>query len=1002
MFTVETFNPNNKENIQSQLAIDALSDLLDVPLALLRQTTADEIFEKLNTSNLDISEKFQTPTDIYEFFSSAASIETESVFKQPLSNVFWRDFFRSIEGIIFATRPQTSDLLFYKLRRHWAWRWREVFFLARVALRIKDADIDFGNLDKKVFNRSFSTLSDLGLILHVGPTKKTDDETSGDLLNLFSEYLVEFEADILSSHSSLKYDIVELGAHFTDRYGLNLFETKKRGQKTISVIKLLEKISESCVTQITHELIRSLVIILYSSSHFKQPQKAKFTFKEISCSRPDEVLVLIENPTIQKGVFSSKKLEEFSVQLHGVKIRFTGHSFIFKDASFKHFKHSYSAYVRNLGERINTKETLRLNESMTLIGGLLNKQLKLSYDTIRIGDIFSLVGKEQKLEKLAFQLSRIIARVISADGVRVYFYNRADQELILIGGYVEGLRRKSPLKPEDIIRPLNSKRQKNSLTKRAIFQRKTQIYTKFDEYRNSKSNALYDWSNTVVQPKENSTYPKAISAISAPILINQRSWGVIEVASSNLAYFGRNEISSLIKIAEMIGSDLHGLNVNRLFNDLASEIYENNEIDTAGHQKNLNSIASRVSDLFLGSTAAIWIRDTYDTQEFKLLGFAKSRDDKESKFFSNVSSYRIDDGLSNTSTLFDSKQKAMIGVFGEGSFDQEWADSSDRRARIFQYFKSILIIGLYDQERGAIGSISIYFEEVIFGDQWLELGNFVSDYASTIVKHLLGVNIQSAGRLALDQHEINNNVLFTKSKIENAVKEIGESLKGKEANGLNLSILKKIEDELQRLPEDTSEYLDQIKAIGSKTNDRSRKAKQPLVYSKLSEVGHPKTWTNIREIINTCFKALEKRYPQNGVIIQVDYSQLNYLINAHSEDLRTIFINLSSNALKHSAKGSTVRITSSIKQFQYTITVRNIGRPISVADQERLFFAEFQASNAKLKNTKGKGLGLFIARQMCEEYQFELNYSQSEPFGNNLVWHNFSIDIPIPSVTSAD
>ena len=82
--------------------------------------------------------------------------------------------------------------------------------------------------------------------------------------------------------------------------------------------------------------------------------------------------------------------------------------------------------------------------------------------------------------------------------------------------------------------------------------------------------------------------------------------------------------------------------------------------------------------------------------------------------------------------------------------------------------------------------------------------------------------------------------------------------------------------------------------------------------------------------------------------------------------------------------------------------MRNIGRPISIADQERLFFAEFQASNAKLKNTKGKGLGLFIARQMCEEYQFELNYSQSEPFGNNLVWHNFSIDIPIPSVSSAD
>jgi signal transduction histidine kinase len=303
---------------------------------------------------------------------------------------------------------------------------------------------------------------------------------------------------------------------------------------------------------------------------------------------------------------------------------------------------------------------------------------------------------------------------------------------------------------------------------------------------------------------------------------------------------------------------------------------------------------------------------------------------------------------------------------------------------------------LYDRKGGPIGSLSIYSEAEFEGDKWRELGKFISEYASALVEYLLGLKVEAAARLSLDQHEIDNNILFSESRITKLDQQVMQMFP------INAQIdrtrLANVRREFQTFTSDINEYLDQIRSIASYSRDRRRDVTVSSVYSQYSREEKPPPWTSLREIVNTCFQAVRERYNDSGVALRPDYSQLTYAIKAYPSDLRTIFTNLSSNAVKHSRASSSLLISAIDDHYTFTVHVRNIAPPMQEEDRIKIFDAEFRGDRAIRENTDGHGLGLFIARKICQEYQFDLSHNQDKRAGNGLVWHDFTVEIPAVDV----
>ena len=96
--------------------------------------------------------------------------------------------------------------------------------------------------------------------------------------------------------------------------------------------------------------------------------------------------------------------------------------------------------------------------------------------------------------------------------------------------------------------------------------------------------------------------------------------------------------------------------------------------------------------------------------------------------------------------------------------------------------------------------------------------------------------------------------------------------------------------------------------------------------------------------------------------------------------LKTVLVNLLSNAAKYSSEGQTIRLTSSFSKGQMQFTVKDEGIGIPAADQPRLFQTFFRANNAT--NIQGTGMGLHIVKRFLDIMGGVIHFTSVENQGS--------------------
>lgn len=104
----------------------------------------------------------------------------------------------------------------------------------------------------------------------------------------------------------------------------------------------------------------------------------------------------------------------------------------------------------------------------------------------------------------------------------------------------------------------------------------------------------------------------------------------------------------------------------------------------------------------------------------------------------------------------------------------------------------------------------------------------------------------------------------------------------------------------------------------------------------------------------------------NKHIIVTDFPEKFPVILADETRLEQVIANLVSNALKYASKGE-IRISGQVRPEQVIVCVSDEGPGIEAKDLPHIF-DRFYRSTKAVKNTKGAGLGLYLARAIVEAH----------------------------------
>ncbi|NLH49864.1 MAG: HAMP domain-containing histidine kinase [Myxococcales bacterium] len=116
---------------------------------------------------------------------------------------------------------------------------------------------------------------------------------------------------------------------------------------------------------------------------------------------------------------------------------------------------------------------------------------------------------------------------------------------------------------------------------------------------------------------------------------------------------------------------------------------------------------------------------------------------------------------------------------------------------------------------------------------------------------------------------------------------------------------------------------------------------------------------------------------------------------ADPEDLRTIFSNLISNAVKYNRDEGLIRIRAEARDGAIHLEIADTGIGIPKGDQKRLFEDFYRATNAKEHTVQGTGLGLSIVKSLVRQNNGLIELESVENQGT-------TIRLALPRATGSD
>ncbi|EDX84616.1 ATPase, histidine kinase-, DNA gyrase B-, and HSP90-like domain protein [Synechococcus sp. PCC 7335] len=146
----------------------------------------------------------------------------------------------------------------------------------------------------------------------------------------------------------------------------------------------------------------------------------------------------------------------------------------------------------------------------------------------------------------------------------------------------------------------------------------------------------------------------------------------------------------------------------------------------------------------------------------------------------------------------------------------------------------------------------------------------------------------------------------------------------------------------------------------------------------------------VNELVSKVVDSLTSEALKKGITLVKDCTQAPPQINIDRLRLQQILINLVSNAIRYTDKGSVKVRCYSIDEERWTLSVCDTGRGIHISQQKRIFSPYVRVGEASAHSAESSGLGLTIVSKLIELLQGEINLVSELGKGST-----FSVTLPI-------
>jgi signal transduction histidine kinase len=142
-------------------------------------------------------------------------------------------------------------------------------------------------------------------------------------------------------------------------------------------------------------------------------------------------------------------------------------------------------------------------------------------------------------------------------------------------------------------------------------------------------------------------------------------------------------------------------------------------------------------------------------------------------------------------------------------------------------------------------------------------------------------------------------------------------------------------------------------------------------------------------VISQSVEEMRSQAMQKNLSLNYDPLQDSVKIKSDKDKLKQVMVNLVSNAIKYTKKGS-VSVSTAVKNREFLIIVADTGIGISSEDRANLFQKFYRIKNEKTKDVIGTGLGLWITLEIIKRMQGKITVESIEGVGSH-----FTVHLPI-------
>lgn len=183
---------------------------------------------------------------------------------------------------------------------------------------------------------------------------------------------------------------------------------------------------------------------------------------------------------------------------------------------------------------------------------------------------------------------------------------------------------------------------------------------------------------------------------------------------------------------------------------------------------------------------------------------------------------------------------------------------------------------------------------------------------------------------------------------------------------------KKIIDDMATSEEEMKEI---VKIIYDESKRMNRLVNELLDIARM-EAGHiqlDKQKTDIHALANKVYKKFQGLAKEAEVELSITTTGTEPIQFLDPDRIEQVMTNLIHNAIRHTDKDGTVRITVEAKKEGTKVSVKDDGTGIPEEDLPYVFERFYKADKARTRSNGGTGLGLAIAKNIVEAHGGEIS-----------------------------